>query len=73
MMYSMMSMTPAPLQPQQAALAPRRTDPILQELWGIKAQMNKDADYDVRRLYAQVQQDAAALFDGNGRVCAPAK
>jgi hypothetical protein len=72
MMGRMMNTIPTPLQVQQAALAPRRADPILQELWGIKAQMNKDAGYDVRRLYAQVQQSAAALFDRNGRVCVPA-
>lgn len=46
----------------------RRKDPILQELWAVKAQMNQDAGYDVRRLYAQVQQAAAVLFDRNGRV-----
>lgn len=49
----------------------RRKDPILQELWAVKAQMNQDAGYDVRRLYAQVQQAAAVLFDSNGRVRSP--
>jgi hypothetical protein len=56
-----------------SATAPRRRkDPILQELWAVKAQMNLDAGYDVRRLYAQVQQAAAVLFDNNGRVRNPA-
>ncbi len=49
----------------------RRKDPILQELWAVKAQMNQEAGYDVRRLYAQVQQAAAVLFDSNGRVRSP--
>jgi hypothetical protein len=55
-----------------SATAPRRhKDPILQELWAVKAQMNLDAGYDVRRLYTQVQQAAAVLFDSNGRVRNP--
>jgi hypothetical protein len=73
MIEGMMNTTPTtPLQTQQDAPVPSRTDPLLQELWGIKAQMNKDAGYDVRRLYAQVQQAAVALFDRDGRVCVPA-
>jgi hypothetical protein len=46
----------------------RRQDPLLQELWDIKAKLNKDAGYDVERLYAQIQQEAAAHFDAQGRV-----
>ena len=63
---------PTAQSPLIAAAPRRRKDPILQELWAIKAQMNKDAGYDVRRLYEQVHQAAAGLFDSNGRVRNPA-
>ena len=42
--------------------APRqRHDPVLAELWEIKAQMNAQAGYDVRRLLENAHQQVLAM------------
>lgn len=35
---------------------PMRSDPILQELWAIKAQLNKEAHYDAATLLRNAQR-----------------
>jgi hypothetical protein len=43
------------------ALPKFRRDPILEELWAIKAEINKEAGYDVKRLLADAQATAQGL------------
>jgi hypothetical protein len=38
-----------------------RRDPILEELWAVKAQINKEAGYDVKRLLADAHATARSL------------
>lgn len=56
----------------QAALAackvPKRHDPILEELWEIKAQINKDAGYNLQRLADNARRNTAHLIGPDGRV-----
>lgn len=40
---------------------PRRTDPILQELWDTKAQLNREAGYDVSKLLANARKTVQML------------
>jgi hypothetical protein len=53
--------------------APRRQDPMLEDLWAFKAQLNKESGYDVHRLYERIQREAAEFFDREGRVIVPAR
>ena len=39
----------------------QRRDPVLAELWEIKAQMNAQADYDVRLLLENAHQQVLAM------------
>jgi hypothetical protein len=43
------------------AQRPRPLDPILAELWAIKAKLNKQANYDVTTLIEQAQLAAKEL------------
>lgn len=52
---------------------PRRQDPILEDLWAFKAQLNKESGYDVHRLYERIHREAAEFFDSEGRVIVPAR
>lgn len=52
-------------------LARRRNDPILEELWAIKAQINAEANYDIDRLVEMARIAAAPYIDENGRVRVP--
>jgi hypothetical protein len=54
-------------------LARQRHDPILEELWFIKAQINAEANYDIGRLIEMAQTAAAPYIDENGRVRIPNK
>ena len=54
-------------------LARERHDPILEELWAIKAQINAEANYDIGRLIEMAQKAAAPYIDENGRVRVPAQ
>ena len=47
---------------------PMRHDPILEELWAVKAQLNAQANYDVKRLLAEAAATAARLTDANGQL-----
>ncbi len=49
-------------------LARRRQDPILEELWAIKAQINAEANYDIGRLIEMAQKAAAPYIGEDGRV-----
>jgi len=40
---------------------PRRNDPILSELWAVKARLNAEAGYDVRRLLADAHATAVQM------------
>ena len=61
------TITNAPVQ-----LARRRHDPILEELWAVKAQINAEANYDIDRLIEMARIAAAPYIDENGRVRVPA-
>ena len=52
-------------------LAQRRHDPILEELWTIKAQINAEANYDIDRLIDMAKKAAAPYIDEHGRVRLP--
>jgi hypothetical protein len=39
----------------------QRRDPVLAELWDIKAQMNAQAGYDVKRLLENAHQQVLAM------------
>ncbi len=52
-------------------LARRRHDPILEELWAIKAQINAEANYDLDRLAELARKAAAPYIDSTGRVRLP--
>ena len=45
-----------------------RHDPILEELWAVKAQLNAQANYDVKRLLAEAAATAARMTDANGQL-----
>jgi hypothetical protein len=45
-----------------------RHDPILAELWAVKAQLNAQANYDVKRLLADAAATAARMTDANGQL-----
>ncbi len=47
---------------------PMRHDPILEELWAVKARLNAQANYDVKRLLADAAATAASLTDANGQL-----
>ncbi len=49
-------------------LARKRHDPILEELWAIKAQINAEANYDIGRLMEMAQKAAAPYISEDGRV-----
>jgi hypothetical protein len=49
-------------------LARKRHDPILEELWAVKAQINAEANYDVRRLVELARIAAAPYIGADGRV-----
>lgn len=59
--------------PVAAKPTPRRQDPMLEDLWAFKAQLNKESGYDVHRLYERVHREAAEFFDSEGRVIVPAR
>jgi hypothetical protein len=59
--------------PDAAKPTPRRQDPMLEDLWAFKAQLNKESGYDVHRLYERVHREAAEFFDSEGRVIVPAR
>ncbi len=54
--------------PSTPGTRPMRHDPILEELWAVKARLNVQANYDVRRLLADAAATAAALIDANGQL-----
>ena len=57
----MMNSNPAHTTPP-VPIAPRqRHDPVLAELWEIKAQMNAQAGYDVKRLLENAHQQVLAM------------
>jgi hypothetical protein len=57
------------IQAAQAAInMPMRQDPILQELWDIKAELNKKANYDVGQVLANARAFAAQFHGPDGRV-----
>jgi hypothetical protein len=39
----------------------RRHDPILEELWAVKAQLNAAANYDVKRLLEDARDSVAKM------------
>ena len=45
---------------------PMRHDPILAELWAVKAQINAEANYDVKRLLDDAAATAARMTDPMG-------
>jgi len=45
-----------------------RHDPILEELWAVRAQLNAQANYDVKRLLADAAATAARMTDANGQL-----
>jgi len=47
---------------------PMRHDPMLAELWAVKAQLNAQANYDVKRLLAEAAATAARMTDVNGHL-----
>ncbi len=52
-------------------LARRRNDPILEELWAVKAKINAEANYDLSRLIEMAQKAAAPFIGPDGRVRVP--
>ena len=40
----------------------KRNDPILAELWAVKAKLNAEAGYDVKRLLDRARETAARLL-----------
>jgi hypothetical protein len=60
----------------QSALAavgvPKWQDEVLQELWDIKAKINEDAGYDLRRLVENANRNTAQWVGADGRVRADA-
>jgi hypothetical protein len=51
--------TPAIL--AEAPVFKRRRDPILEELWAVKAQLNAAANYDVKRLLEDARDSVAKM------------
>lgn len=54
--------------PQVTGPKSMRHDPILEELWAVKAQLNAQANYDVKRLLADAAATAARMTDSNGQL-----
>jgi hypothetical protein len=40
----------------------KRNDPILAELWAVKAKLNAEAGYDVKRLLSKARETATRLL-----------
>jgi hypothetical protein len=57
----MMTSTPAAATSAVPVALLQRHDPVLAELWEIKAQMNAQAGYDVRQLLENAHQQVLAL------------
>jgi hypothetical protein len=49
------------LPPSLYAEIPRRHDPILAELWEVKAKLNAEAGYDVKRLLADAHATSVQM------------
>ena len=52
--------SPSPLRQAEPIKPPRRVDPILQELYELKARLNKEAGYSVEKILERVKQSAAS-------------
>ncbi len=57
----MMTTIPADVASSVPVASRQRLDPVLAELWGIKAQMNAQAGFDVRRLLENAHQQVLAM------------
>jgi hypothetical protein len=57
----MMTSTPGDATSPVPIATRRRRDPVLAELWEIKAQMNAQAGYDVKRLLENAHQQVLAM------------
>jgi hypothetical protein len=66
----MMPNTPSPNIPKAPPATRRRHDPVLAELWAIKAQINAEAGYDVKQLLANAHQAVLAM-KADGRLVTP--
>jgi len=52
-----------------AAASPKRLhDPLLEELWAIKAQINEEGGYDLATILARAKAFADPYFDASGCV-----
>ena len=49
---------PIPSQPARTGMPQRRIDPILQEVYDLKAQLNKEAGYSVKNILERARQSA---------------
>jgi hypothetical protein len=49
-------------QPRKAGLPLRHIDPILQEVYDLKAQLNKEAGYSVRNILERVKQSPRPIL-----------
>ena len=57
----MMTSPPADATPALPVALRQRRDPVLAELWQIKAEMNAQAGYDVRQLLENAHQQVLAM------------
>ncbi len=51
-----------PSQPARTGTPQRRIDPILQEVYDLKAQLNKEAGYSVRNILERVKQSPRPIL-----------
>ncbi len=51
----------APAQPPKVNASNRRVDPILQEVYDLKAQLNKEAGYSVIKILERVKQSTKSV------------
>jgi hypothetical protein len=60
-MKTIKTSTPRMAKKPQKAAQPMRNDPILQELWAIKAELNQEAHYDAATLLRNAQRVVAGM------------
>jgi hypothetical protein len=59
---------------KQTKLSTKRLhDPILEELWAVKAQINAEGGYDLQTILTRAKMFADPFFDATGHLHLPAK
>jgi hypothetical protein len=65
--------TARPMATQTKQLTKRLHDPILEELWAVKAQINAEGGYDLQTILTRAKVFADPFFDASGHLHLPAK